>query len=254
MNAQTYAVFLDIDDTLMHHRQIHQKNIDAITAVRQKGHQVFINTGRSYAAIPGFILETICFDGIVAGIGSYVRYKNDVIRNVTIPPDLLSDLTDYFLTAGIPCFFEGDTEVFRMNLEETFDDIPMRIIDRNHNFTSTYKDARITKLTPVNRLSATDVNFLDKHFTVIEHDSYAEIAMKGCSKSNGMFLLLDYLGHDRKNSIAIGDSTNDLDMLQAAGISIAMANAAADIKAVCDYVTDYVDSAGVALALERYLL
>jgi hypothetical protein len=50
---------------------------------------VFINTGRSYAVIPKQIFDVISFDGVVAGIGSYVRYGDEIIQSITIPENLL---------------------------------------------------------------------------------------------------------------------------------------------------------------------
>ena len=77
--------------------------------------------------------------------------------------------------------------------------------------------------------------------------------MKGHSKADGMYRVLDHLGLARSQSIAIGDSANDEDMLFAAGISVAMGNATESIKALCDEITADAADAGVALALERLL-
>lgn len=52
---------------------------------------------------------------------------------------------------------------------------------------------------------------------------------------------------------AIGDDTNDTEMIARAGIGIAMANAVEEVKAVADFVTDSNDDDGVARAIERLL-
>lgn len=254
MSNNKYAVFLDIDNTLINGDNLQQRNIDVIEAVRKAGHHVFVNTGRSYASIPVYLFRKIRFDGVVAGIGSYVRYRDEIISNITIPPDLLNQLAGQFLKSGTSCYFEGEHAVFYMHMDPGMVQNPAREIDHKHDFTSTYKGSLITKLTPLIHFSSHEIARLQENFTVIQHDTYAEIAMKGCSKAKGMQIMLDHIGIDRKNSIAIGDSSNDLDMLMSAGISIAMANASDEVKAVSSHITGDVNSAGVAAALEKFLL
>jgi len=50
-------------------------------------------------------------------------------------------------------------------------------------------------------------------------------------------------------TMAFGDDLNDLSMLRAAGLGVAMGNASAEVKAAADYVTAACDENGVALAL-----
>jgi hydroxymethylpyrimidine pyrophosphatase-like HAD family hydrolase len=54
--------------------------------------------------------------------------------------------------------------------------------------------------------------------------------------------------------MAIGDSLNDISMLQYAGLSVAMANAIDEVKAIADVTTDSNDADGVANALKKYCL
>jgi hydroxymethylpyrimidine pyrophosphatase-like HAD family hydrolase len=52
--------------------------------------------------------------------------------------------------------------------------------------------------------------------------------------------------------MAFGDGSNDLTMIQAAGLGVAMANACDEVRAAADYVTTSNDEAGVAAALQRF--
>ena len=68
-----FAVFLDIDNTLMSGGKIPEKNIEAIKKAREQGNYVFINTARSYAFKPDILKDDTLLDGYVAGIGTDLR-------------------------------------------------------------------------------------------------------------------------------------------------------------------------------------
>ena len=59
-----------------------------------------------------------------------------------------------------------------------------------------------------------------------------EIFDKTAGKGNGLLALADYLGVPHENTIAVGDSKNDIDMLKKAGLSLAMGNAMDEVKAI----------------------
>ncbi|WP_029552681.1 HAD hydrolase family protein, partial [Streptococcus sobrinus] len=74
------------------------------------------------------------------------------------------------------------------------------------------------------------------------------------TKASGLKALAQQLGIDRSEIMALGDAANDLEMLKFAGHSVAMGNAAASVKAVCNYQTASNDQAGVAQAIYEYVL
>ncbi len=75
-----------------------------------------------------------------------------------------------------------------------------------------------------------------------------------CSKASGVALLAQSLGIEMQQVMAIGDNNNDLEMLQAAGWSVAMGQAPTALQAVASAVTTSNAEDGVALAIERYVL
>ncbi|KRO27404.1 Cof-type HAD-IIB family hydrolase [Lactiplantibacillus fabifermentans] len=80
-----------------------------------------------------------------------------------------------------------------------------------------------------------------------------EITSKGVHKAKGVAYLADYFQIDRENIIAFGDEHNDLEMLQYAGLGVAMQNGTAPIKAAADDVTTYDnDQNGVPRYLSDY--
>ena len=80
-----------------------------------------------------------------------------------------------------------------------------------------------------------------------------EFVKKGATKLEGIKKLLEVLKIDREEIIAIGDSENDIDMIEFAGCGIAMANASADVKRAADIITDSNDNDGVGKILIQLL-
>ena len=71
-----------------------------------------------------------------------------------------------------------------------------------------------------------------------------DINPKGISKATGMEDILKYLGRSREDTIAFGDASNDLEMIEYAGLGIAMGNASEDVKKRADRICKAVDEDG----------
>lgn len=81
-----------------------------------------------------------------------------------------------------------------------------------------------------------------------------EMNAAGVTKASGLQALASHLGIAMTETVAIGDADNDRAMLEAAGLSVAMGNAAKDIRELCDAVTADNDHNGVGEAIRRYCL
>ena len=81
-----------------------------------------------------------------------------------------------------------------------------------------------------------------------------EFIPKGSSKATGIHKLCELLGVDIADTYALGDSVNDLDMLEAVGHGIAMGNGTSAAKDVAEYVTAPLWEDGVKRAMEHYML
>ena len=81
-----------------------------------------------------------------------------------------------------------------------------------------------------------------------------EIVSEGADKGIGLQKLCEHLGMGIEETIAVGDSMNDIEILQAAGLSAAMGNACEDAKEAADIITDDCDHDGVARVIREYLL
>jgi phosphoglycolate phosphatase (TIGR01487 family) len=81
-----------------------------------------------------------------------------------------------------------------------------------------------------------------------------EVNPKGISKAKGLELVCQRLGIEMKNVMAVGDSLNDLAMIKASGLGVAMGNAQEAVKEAADWVTATNEEDGVAKAIRKWVL
>jgi 5-amino-6-(5-phospho-D-ribitylamino)uracil phosphatase len=82
---------------------------------------------------------------------------------------------------------------------------------------------------------------------------YINVLAPGVSKRSALDALVNHLGIALEQVMAIGDGVNDIPVLSSVGLSVAMGNAPAEVKAVADYVTLDADHSGVAQAIRKFL-
>ena len=88
-----------------------------------------------------------------------------------------------------------------------------------------------------------------------EPATYAvDIMPRDSDKSKGILAVLEHFGWKPENVMALGDAPNDMEMLEFAGISVAMGNATKEVKYVADFVTKTVDEDGWAYAMRYFKL
>lgn len=107
----------------------------------------------------------------------------------------------------------------------------------------------------IEHIQAQIAAFLPENLTVVKTAAfYLEILPRKISKGQGIRDLCRLLNLQTEEVIAFGDAENDIPMLRAAGMGIAMGNAAADVKAAADRVTLDNNRDGIACALKELLI
>ncbi len=240
-----YAFFLDIDGTLASGGVVCDENKEAIRKARALGHKIFINSGRSMGYVPEYVRE-IDFDGYVVGIGCYITYENELILSVAIPPEEVAEMFDKFTADGREVVLEGETQNFRNKFNGNDDFI---LLENGEEYIKKYSDYRITKFFVPHIFSKEEFAELSKQYTAFQHPTYLEYAPKGYSKATGMDMLLKKCNIPRERCVAIGDSANDIDMLEFAGISVAVGDAQDKVKALCTKITAPAKEGGVGKAI-----
>jgi len=273
-----YIIFLDIDGTLSGFDGINPKNLEIIKKVREQGHYVFLNTGRSlsWAMLPKTV-DLKDYDGIVSGMGTYILMNGEVLYENLIEKEILEQIIDRFIKLDYCFFVSGVTESFVANPTLFFMKYPLIELKNEENFFEKYPNAKIQKIELFAKTDKDDVDniaqyintvrsmskklitdedmdFLSKYFDVYDYGIYIECAPKGVTKAKGMEFVMNKLGIPKDRTIAIGDSINDIDMLKCAGISVAMANANDKVKAICSMVTTSCEDGGVGDALKKLIL
>ena len=105
------------------------------------------------------------------------------------------------------------------------------------------------------RASALALLSADRRFLVTSSlPNNLEVNDQSIDKGKGLLALAAMLGIRPEETMAVGDSSNDLAMLRAAGLGVAMGNGSAEAKAAADVTTDDNNHDGAAKAIERYVL
>jgi hydroxymethylpyrimidine pyrophosphatase-like HAD family hydrolase len=250
------AIFLDIDGTLIDGVDgPFQEDVEQIEAACGYGHKVFLSTGRSLAALPPLIRAAPWASGIVAGCGATVTLHGKMLYHSAVPRELLPKICRLYFDNGKWCVFEGETGIFGIGRYLIFDygEPPVQI-RRADDFELKYGGEIITKITMEGFLADRERAVFEPALSVTEFAVYSEAIVAGETKAGGMDKILAALGLERDCAVAIGDSENDIDIVKAAGLGIAMGNACAELKAASDAVTGSVGKGGVAAAIKKHVL
>lgn len=259
------AVFFDIDGTILDFWQnIPESTIDAIRQLRANGHLAFINTGRARGYIVNPKLLEIGFDGIVGACGCYVEMDGKVLYDYIIPKDEAVKTVELVRSYGFRPILEGPVNLYMDDDEFDFEDpfgnrLRMDLDETLLQIKDTYGQWHINKMSCATEVSkeAREECFalLEPDYELLIHNEYVvELVPKGHNKGMGIEKVCQLLDLDIKDCYAIGDSVNDLDMLNMAGHSIAMGNGTDEAKNAADFVTTALDDDGIYNALKHFEL
>ncbi|MDR3122949.1 MAG: Cof-type HAD-IIB family hydrolase [Treponema sp.] len=256
MSDSRKAIFLDIDETLITKLQgPFPEDVEPIEEAHRRGHAIFLSTGRSLGHIPQTLREAPWLDGIIAGAGAQVLMGDRALYHKWVPPELLPAICAFYLKQDKFCVFEGVEAVYGINLPEHYARggtiLP---ITGEGDFLVKYSAAVISKLTIGGAVSGEEQKLLEDCFHLNVFENYFEGILLGESKAKGMSIALKALNIPRSNSIAIGDSKNDIDIICAAGLGIAMGNASDELKALAGAITSDCGKGGVGQAIKKFVL
>ena len=158
--------------------------------------------------------------------------------------------------AGVDYYYsfdEGPTEWMEYDVKIVNGSLK-RISKEESLSTDFYKLLLLGEEEQLNEFETVIPNDWRDEFYVVRSQKYLiEVLTKGVNKAFGLEKLANKLGIQPSEIVAIGDAANDIEMLQYAGLAIAMGNASEEVKAIADIVTDTNENNGVIKAIDKLI-
>lgn len=273
-------VALDLDGTLFDNSShISERNLTAIRSITDKGIHVVISTGRPFEGIP---FDQIKGTGInyaitANGSGIYEISTGKCLYENAMDEELVTPILNFLLTRDIHMdAFIGGKGYTPVQFVETAQKLTVPSSIKNYIITTRTRLDNILQFIHENQLKvqkmtlnfypAADGTLIDRETvrkflmsnpsitTVCGGYNNLEFTRADANKGIGLRKLAEILGVNPDATMAIGDTENDLAIIEAAGIGVAMGNATDAVKARADYVTTTNTKDGVAAAIEHFIL
>ena len=257
----------DLDGTLIPvANKISAANIEAAHKAGANGVTIAIATGRMYKAAIAVADALSLNTPIIAYNGAMIAERNGtILYDCCLPSDVATEVIALCQSKGWHLQLYARDELYYAASNEFTERYEKNQNLQGHAVGWEGLQARTTNVTKLLCISAEPAEaqqkqqilraaFGDKLNCMVSHPRYVEMVDLNVGKGLAVKRLAEKLGIDRENVFAIGDSVNDISMLQAAGVSIAMGNAAPEIQAMCTHVTSPCDEDGFAQAIYTYLL
>ena len=275
MNHRIKMIGLDMDGTLL----TTEKKMTAYTKqilekALEQGIEVVLSTGRSITGIPKELLEMPGMKYAVTINGARIidLQINEVIYENTLSMEtalkLLDIISEYDaiqeafidsvcystkekLTYANDYFLHPSIAEYVLKSRTPVADVKATVLEKNKS---------VDKVNGMFRTAEdkkSSYELLSKVPGVVVVSSLGnnwEINAEGTDKGNAMLRLGQLLGIKREEIMACGDGMNDIAMLKAVGLGVAMENAEPEVKEAADYITASNDEDGVAKAIEKFAL
>jgi len=263
MSKKIKLVVTDIDGTLMEmNGKLPQENIEIIQKLQEKDIKLVLATGRMFnAAIPvhqELHLDTpmICYQGAMIRDEKEIYFEQNIPKQNVI--ELIKHIRKY--NAHINLYLkdrlivENDDKYIQeyakdrtisyevvSNLETVADDATkMLAIHEDANLVTKIRD---------------DMKKIYPNLNIVKStDFYCEFVNKNADKGIAIKFLADKWNIKQDEILAIGDQDNDIQMLKAAGIGVAMENGSPNIKKIADYICPPVTEYGFRTTMEKFVL
>lgn len=261
----TAALFFDVDGTLIANRTsaVPSDTLDALRLAKANGHQLFINSGRTFCAICSELKNGI-FDGFLCGCGTHISYHGRTLLKRTLDLERGNAILDKMQECDIDAIIEASDEIYLPRRASRFKGLEEHRTYYVERFGLTRTASIEDRGFPYDKLFIYTDARSDKHafFDFLKEDMEIidrgrgtyEISPKGCSKAAACEYVVNELGLDREHTYAFGDSANDLSMFQYARHAIAMGNHSQELEPYSEFVTKDVEDGGIAHALTHYQL
>ncbi len=267
-------IFLDIDGTLTEPgKNVPPRSaVRAVRLAREKGHKVVLCSGRNYGML--FPVMQYGFDGLAASAGGYIEYGGQVVYDCPMTKDQQAKVLDIFKESGIYRTIGGRNHSYtdegfkeflaeniqskansellrwRIQIENELGIHPMSEYDGEPIYGMAFMSRGAERLRKPMQVLQDEFDFC-----IQDEDACGivngELSSKAFDKGKAVERLCDFLGVLKEDTIAFGDSMNDLEMLKAAGIGVCMAGGSPSLLEIADMVCPPVEEDGLYRAFEK---
>lgn len=264
-----HLIFMDIDGTLVDRDQkISDKTRSVITELQQEGHQFYVATGRKYSSAFEMAQKLNTNTKVVASNGS-IYSVNDTLHKKQLSRDALAAIYETVSYKNLPMFFFGEHTVFYTealpdylqkgdqsrvsnNGEEDF--LFIDSIDKLLSMSTRIVNGIIIAEDRQDELGTVKAELAEKNLLSLSssHPNNIELIPKGVNKATAIQEIQKELAIPKEQIISFGDGMNDMEMLQASGVSVAMGNAVDELKQQARFITDTNTEDGIANFLINY--
>ncbi|TQR20238.1 Cof-type HAD-IIB family hydrolase [Psychrobacillus vulpis] len=258
---QRHLIVLDLDGTLLtDEKVISEKTKKTLLLAKQEGHEIMIATGRPYRSSEMYYKELGLNTPIVNFNGAFVHHPTNTAWNSIHTPIELNVVKE--VVEAVQNFS------IKNMLAEVLDDVYLHYHDEHMisafalgNPLITTGDLRtFLKSDPTSLLIHAEEDSVDLvrkhledvHAEVIDHRRWGapwdviEVIRNGLNKAVGLAHVSDYLNIPKDRIIAFGDEDNDLEMIEFAGVGVAMGNAIAPLQNIANEITLSNNDDGIA--------
>ncbi|CAI9392088.1 MULTISPECIES: Cof-type HAD-IIB family hydrolase [Bacillaceae] len=262
-------IVLDMDDTLLtDNHTISDATKKALMLVQENGVKVVLASGRLTYAI-----EDAAEELRLAEYGSFILSFNgakitncktkEELFSSTLPPETVHDLYDLSQRENVWIHTYMEDEIITQQnnpfteIEADITGLPIKTVS---DFKQTVSSpvVKVLMVKEEEHLKVVEAKLqqeLAEHLSVMRSKPFfLEFTELGVTKGTSLAILIEKLGITREEVIAIGDSYNDVAMIEFAGLGVAMGNAPDDVKALANYVTDTNNNDGVAKVIHTFIL
>lgn len=259
-------VAVDMDDTLLDGElKVSPQTREAINKAHEQGAFVTIATGRMFCSSLPYALELNIKTPIITYNGGMIRsaFSKDMLFHKTIAPDIANKIVEYFHEKGwylqshindvLYVVERGEKAQYYENVAGV-QAVPIgeQFYTMSHEPTKMLAIAEPHQILEIQKMIHAE--FGKEVYAATSKSNYLEMMHPSVNKGYALQLLAESMKLSRDEVMAIGDSNNDIPMLEYAGLGVAMGNSTDKIKAVAQAVTGHHNEHGVAQAIEKYVL
>ena len=272
-------IALDMDGTLFNSQnEISEKDKETLKRATEAGVAVAVATGRAYVELPIEMLYEAGIRYAITGNGSAVYrlpdkecilsdcLDNEVVCTIIRELKQLDIYYDIYVDGLVYCPKSVCHNIRKMDMPESLHEH----IERTRIVVDDLEDyirncGKSVEKTTLNFAYLEDGTCLGKAESAAILDRYPQVeylsggfhnwefTRAGVNKGTGLRFLAERLGVPMNLTMACGDSENDLSMLRAAQVAVAMENAKPAVKEESNYITLSNNESGVAHAIEHFV-